>query len=70
MAKVTMDLAGYIGCHHFGVELDLPDDVKAKGKEAIVKWCNANISVVDAATFKAHQETSYLKEVIEVYNIE
>ena len=70
MAKVTLNIAGYIGCHQYGVELDIPDDVKAKGPDAILKWCNKNISYVDAQTMKVRQETTYLKEVIEVSSVE
>jgi hypothetical protein len=32
-----------------GLELDIPEDVKASGQEAMVKWANDNIWTVNGA---------------------
>lgn len=53
----------------YGVEVEIPDSVVAKGEKAVTRWMNRNISVVDAASMRAINHESNQVRKVEGYEV-
>ena len=54
--RITFDVHVVVNATFHGMTLDIPDDVDPKDEGAVLKWCKANIGLVNY-TMPVHSET-------------